>query len=359
MAKRNSALDKTKSIAIVSGKGGSGKTMVAAALAQALAIEGKRVLLVDADLGTGGLTYYLGFSAFDRARAGLTEYLLATSPNVPLHIARARATEVRKSPYLERMALLPVGEHRLRDDINDQLTAATMKRLIVKTRGEFDVVIFDCRGGLDEDSIETCDAVDEVVLVVETDAASIQATQYLANKLYEFNLGKKIVGFLLNKVMDDPSSLANAGISFFRTEYLGAVPFDVQTTRGFIRGEMPDPHSLFFRNVAAALGPVLGVENASDKYRPLSSNEFSSITLKNPDVAFGGVLLGLLGVYGALAFFLIQYVAKVDISTLAYTIIVGVYALLVLSSLSDSLKESLGQGLKAYRDLLQKVLIRK
>ncbi len=326
--------------------------MVAAALAQALAIEGKRVLLVDADLGTGGLTYYLGFSAFDRARDGLTEYLLSSSSSAPLHIAKARADEVQKRPHLERISLLPVGEHRLSDDVSDALTTSSIKRLISKTRGAFDFVIFDCRGGLDEDSIETCQAVDDVILIVETDAASIQATQYLSNTLYDYEIGKKITGFMLNKVMDDPSSLANAGVSFFRTEYLGAVPFDIQTTRGFIRGEMPDSKSLFFRNVAAGLLPALGEANVSEKYRSLSPTDFNSITLKNPESVFGGALIAAIAIYSAITFALVKYVMKIDITSTGYTMIISGLITLTLLSLSDSFKQSLGRALGFYRSLI-------
>ena len=49
-----------KTILIASGKGGTGKTMFAANIGALLAIEGKRVLLVDMDLGLRNLDLYLG-----------------------------------------------------------------------------------------------------------------------------------------------------------------------------------------------------------------------------------------------------------------------------------------------------------
>ena len=47
-------------IAIVSGKGGTGKTSVCAGLAEALALQGERVLCIDCDVGLRNLDIALG-----------------------------------------------------------------------------------------------------------------------------------------------------------------------------------------------------------------------------------------------------------------------------------------------------------
>ena len=56
-------LNKTKTISITSGKGGVGKTLITANLAVSLALQGKRVLILDADLGMANIDIAFGVKA--------------------------------------------------------------------------------------------------------------------------------------------------------------------------------------------------------------------------------------------------------------------------------------------------------
>ena len=49
-------------ISVISGKGGTGKTTVCAAVASCLAAEGSRVLCIDADIGLRNLDIALGMA---------------------------------------------------------------------------------------------------------------------------------------------------------------------------------------------------------------------------------------------------------------------------------------------------------
>ena len=65
-------------IAIVSGKGGTGKTSLCAGIAQALAESGERVLCIDCDVGMRNLDIALGLSQmgaffWQRPRLSTTE----------------------------------------------------------------------------------------------------------------------------------------------------------------------------------------------------------------------------------------------------------------------------------------------
>ena len=49
-------------ISVISGKGGTGKTTICAAVATCLAVDGKRVLCIDADIGLRNLDIALGMA---------------------------------------------------------------------------------------------------------------------------------------------------------------------------------------------------------------------------------------------------------------------------------------------------------
>ena len=62
-----------QSIAIVSGKGGTGKTSLTAGVGSALALLGKRVLCIDCDVGLRNLDLSLGLS--DRAMMDFSDVI--------------------------------------------------------------------------------------------------------------------------------------------------------------------------------------------------------------------------------------------------------------------------------------------
>ena len=56
-------------LAVISGKGGTGKTSVCAGVAGCLCMEGARVLCIDADLGLRNLDISLGMASASAIRA--------------------------------------------------------------------------------------------------------------------------------------------------------------------------------------------------------------------------------------------------------------------------------------------------
>ncbi|HEX8901199.1 AAA family ATPase [Vitreimonas sp.] len=354
MAESKNPSSPAKSLAVVSGKGGSGKTLVAATLALTLAQEGKRTILVDADMGTGGLTYYLGFSVFDRTRQGLAEFLQSaanTQSDVPITVEFSKASkeQLERRAELEFVSLLAVGEHRLTEG-KSLMTTPSMERVVRGLGKAFDAVIIDCRGGIDDDSLAVCRAVQDIVVVVETDAAAIQSSQHLVDVLSREGIAKKVAGFVLNKVMDDPTSLAHAGASFFRTNYLGAIPFDIQTTRDFIKGVLPKQTSLFSRHVSNIASKLFYEFSIPKPARDalLEPSEFGTLTLRNPDIIRGGYIVAFALIAGTVAYVSarLNYIipARSDLTAIA-----SITAIACLS-LSESFKENVGAVVRLYLD---------
>lgn len=338
-----------KTFAVVSGKGGSGKTLIATSIAAAHADAGINTLLIDADFGTGGLTYYLGFNTFTGARTGLAELLIHNEQSIT--ISRPTIDAIQSQFWLRRIGLLPVGSHRLLERESVKIEAADLERIIDLAAAEFEIVIFDCRGGIDEHSIMVCQSADEIIVIAETDAASIQATQYLVSKLSDIGLRKKIAGFILNKVMDDPSSLANAARSLFNTEYLGAIPFDISTTREFIKGNIPKIDSIFSRHVLKASSRLSDRLSIFSDINTLSPKEFGSITLRDPAIRTGGIIIGAASLYVTFAAIaIIDRILELNIEYFYLYIysVICIYVALIASALSDQIKKYVGRHMTRY-----------
>jgi len=344
-------------IALVSGKGGSGKTLIATAFAQSLIHIGKRVLLVDADAGTGGLTYYLGFSAFVRKGDGLIEFLQEPS-QIPA-FSQPTLDLLENSTGYTNLSLLPIG--KLADVEREKelkFDRQVLSDFINIVGDQFDYIIFDCRGGIDPQSISICGVCDKIVVVVETDAASIRASQMLSNTLGKNNLGSKVAGFILNKVMDNPASLANSGRSLFDANYLGAIPLDIETTRRFILGEMPYFNSIFNRHASNALFNLNTNEDGLKTSGLFRGEQFSTTSTRNPNATLGGgVVLGFSAYVFIVAIF-ISYSSLPTIDPVIPILVAATLFALTIIALSESSKSRIGAVANRYRNFILRIFRR-
>ncbi|MCS7480835.1 CpaE family protein [Umezawaea endophytica] len=303
-------------IAIMSGKGGSGKTMVAATMASVLARSAKsgefdKVVLVDGDLGTGGLSYFLALNYVRNIRNGLTDLLLG---DAVVNAPKVGAVEL-KDRYLQRVKFparsidaffLPVGDfRRLTHRAGEQFASDrynpgvalqnALARVVDVAAGPQSIVIVDCRGGIDDETLAIGRVADDIILVSEPDTTSFQATRHLAEVLGERNLGHKIAGFVLNKVFEDPTVARREGTSAFGAQSLTPVPFDPVATRAFLVGELPPENSVFTTHVVDALASLYPKETAAPpSQRLFRPQQYSALVLASPASARGGYVLSLL-----------------------------------------------------------------
>lgn len=351
--------DFPRSIAIVSGKGGSGKTMIAALMASIFSKNGIKTTLVDGDIGTGGLTYYLGLKKVENISLGLSNVLFSTTENeLSRFIESKKWLQAVKGE--DGFTFVGIGDHRrlFREHQKIDFSDA-MKDFFVGINNISNLIIVDCRGGIDPDSLDICRAVDEVVIVVETDTTSYQATQHLVDVLYENELAHKMKGFIINKAFDDPSSIARNGTASFRTQYLGAIPFDLGATRKFLVGEFPSIESTFGNQLWVSLKKAYSEQIKSPMRRPLEFSEFREITLTNVDSQRGGLFLSSLVVLMYMIFQLSVLTNRFEITNF-FTSKGGVlFSLsLALAASVEPIRKAFGRALSIYIDLLKKIMLR-
>jgi len=172
--------------AVVSGKGGSGKTMFASNLACVLAMRGQRVLLIDMNTGLRNLDICLGVEnqvIFD----------LADAINGVCAINKALIPDRR----FDALYLLSASQNYEKAAIK----AAHMKKLCAKLSDRFDHIIIDTPSGLGEDFQAAIAPADSAVIVLTQEFAAVRGCDSIDLRLREAGIKKRFS--VVNKVRSE------------------------------------------------------------------------------------------------------------------------------------------------------------
>ncbi|MBD5654029.1 MAG: septum site-determining protein MinD [Candidatus Eremiobacteraeota bacterium] len=123
-----------KAIVITSGKGGVGKTTTTANVGNSRAAMGKRVVLVDADVGLRNLDIVLGLES--RVKHHLLD-VLEEKATLDEALVRDKRNET--------LFLLAAAQTREKEDV----VTAQMQALVADLCGRFDFVLIDCPAGIE------------------------------------------------------------------------------------------------------------------------------------------------------------------------------------------------------------------
>jgi flagellar biosynthesis protein FlhG len=214
-------------IAITGGKGGTGKTNIAVNLAQALANEGKRTLLLDADLGMANVDVLLGLEAehtlYDvmRGKCQLEDILLTGGPNLMVIPA---ASGIRQLAEMGRQEC--AGLVRAFSDLKDPI----------------DTLVVDTATGISESIAIFCQAANEILVVICNEPTSIRDS---VSQLRQFNneFGITRIRILVNMVSSasEANALFQNVIAHFadnhslQISYAGYIPTDENVRKSVLR----------------------------------------------------------------------------------------------------------------------------
>ena len=200
-------------IAVVSGKGGTGKTSFTAGVSAALAQSGKRVLCLDCDVGLRNLDLALGLS--DRA---LMDFSDVAQNRCPL------AAAVVEHPHLPGLFLLtaPVRSR------GRPATEEQMAKLLRDIRERFDYCLLDAPAGLGMGFLLATAAADRCVVVTTTDASSLRDAQHTVMELERFGTGKLhlVVNRVRKKMLRSMHATIDDAIDKAGLPLIGVVPED-------------------------------------------------------------------------------------------------------------------------------------
>ena len=203
-------------IAVLSGKGGTGKTSVCAGIASALALQGEKVLCIDCDIGLRNLDIALGMS--DIAALSFQD---VSSGNYPLSQAAVH-------PVYEKLHFLTAPMNCSAEEVDTDAFGA----MLAQAREQYDYVFMDAPAGIEAGFALAARFAHRIFLVTGPDPAAIRDAGRAA-QLLEL-MGKDNVRLIVNRIskklakalkttVDD--IMDNAGLPL-----LGVVPEDPHVT---------------------------------------------------------------------------------------------------------------------------------
>lgn len=267
------------SLALISQKGGVGKTTIAVNLSYSLARRGWKVLLVDADLQGG-----VGFSLTEKSKNafGFHDLLVSGDEGSP-----SKIEEVALRTNLPGLRLLTRGSRDALDhilaDLNGKWASGKRVRRLVGNLAEsdYDLVIYDCPAGINRISVGICSAVESLLIPEQATPLCLRSLPQILRMVASVagekgSGGGRLAGFVLSMTEpEEPSSLED------QKDFRDLLPLEmvletvIPKHRDFFEAsrvgvpvamlkERPSASSLIFDQLAAELEPRLNLSENSE-----------------------------------------------------------------------------------------------
>lgn len=146
-------------IVVTSGKGGVGKTTTTANLGSALALRGKKVVLIDTDIGLRNLDVVMG----------LENRIVYDIVDVVEEKCKLKQALIKDKRFKD-LFLLPAARTRDKSAVNEE----QMKELTEKLKEEFDYIIIDCPAGIEQGFKNAIAGANRAIVVTTAEISAIR-----------------------------------------------------------------------------------------------------------------------------------------------------------------------------------------
>lgn len=212
-------------IVITSGKGGVGKTTTTANLGSGLASLGKKVVMIDTDIGLRNLDVVMG----------LENRIVYNLVDVVEGVCRIKQALIKDKRY-NSLYLLPTAQTRDKSAVNEH----QMIKLINYLRPQFDYIFLDCPAGIEQGFKNAVVGADRAIIVTTPEVSAIRDADRIIGLLESHELKK--MDLILNRVRPDlvkrgdmmsPSDV----VEILGVPLIGIIPDDEQVVISTNQGE--------------------------------------------------------------------------------------------------------------------------
>ena len=149
----------SKVIVVTSGKGGVGKTTSAAAIGTALALRGKKTVIIDFDVGLRNLDLIMGCE-----RRVVYDFVNVINGDASLKQA------LIKDKRTKNLFILPASQTRDKD----ALTHEGVEKVLDELAQDFDFIVCDSPAGIEKGALMALYFADEAIVVTNPEVSSVR-----------------------------------------------------------------------------------------------------------------------------------------------------------------------------------------
>jgi flagellar biosynthesis protein FlhG len=209
---------KTKTISVTSGKGGVGKTTMVANMAWALALQGKRVLIFDGDLGMANIDIM---------------FSVKTEGNILEVLNGEKTIDQIITPLAPNISLIPGGSGVVELNRLNAFARRAMLDAVSALDYRYDYLLIDTAPGITDNVLYLNSAAQVSSIVITPDPSSL-ADSYALIKTLNKEYKETQFSIICNQVRDEAEGLSLFNrfsevvnrFLFIGLDYWGAVPQD-------------------------------------------------------------------------------------------------------------------------------------
>lgn len=248
-----------EAIVVTSGKGGVGKTTTSANLGTALALLGKKVCMVDTDIGLRNLDVVMGLE--NRIVYDL----------IDVAEGRCRVNQALiKDKRFDELYMLPAAQTKDKNDVSPE----QVKQIIESLKPDFDYIIIDCPAGIEQGFRNAIAGATQAIVVTTPENAAVRDADRVIGLLEKSHIAspKLVINRIRPNLLKSGDMLEIDDIcQVLAIDLIGIVPDDESVIKAANQGEptVMNPASraaIAYRNIARRiLGETVPLSQLDEK----------------------------------------------------------------------------------------------